>query len=123
MTWRSVLPLILIPAAALAGQPWARRSPAAIVPLDPNWAELMAGMHTMHAAMSAVKPSGNSDVDFVRLMMPHHQGAVDMAKAELLSGKDPQIARLAQEIITDQESEMQLMQLWLQQHGVAPSQP
>jgi len=50
-------------------------------------------------------------------MIPHHQGAIDMAKALLLDGKDPQMRRLAQEIITDQESEIQLMQLWLKQHG------
>jgi uncharacterized protein (DUF305 family) len=46
--------------------------------------------------------SGNNDEDFVRLMLPHHQGALDIAKAYLLHGKDPQMRRLAQEIITDQ---------------------
>lgn len=66
--------------------------------------------------MSSVKPSGDSDEDFVALMLPHHQAAIDMAKAELINGKDPQIRRLAQEIITDQQSEIQLMQLWLKQH-------
>jgi uncharacterized protein (DUF305 family) len=80
---------------------------------DPNWAELMKSMRTMHAAMGAAKPSGNDDLDFVNLMLPHHQAAVDMAKTELLHGSDPQMRRLAQEIITDQESEIQLMQLWL----------
>jgi uncharacterized protein (DUF305 family) len=50
-------------------------------------------------------------------MIPHHQGAIDMAKSLLLYGKDPQTRRLAQEIITDQQSEIQLMQLWLTQHG------
>ena len=49
-------------------------------------------------------------------MIPHHQGAIDMAKIELISGKDPQMRRLAQEIVTDQESEIQLMQFWRQQH-------
>jgi len=66
-------------------------------------------------AMSAVARSGNSDVDFVRLMLPHHQAAIDMAKTELLYGKDPQMRRLAQEIITDQKLEMELMQRWLKQ--------
>ena len=50
-------------------------------------------------------------------MLPHHQAAIDMAKAQLLYGKDAQTRRLAQEIITDQQSEIQLMQLWLKQHG------
>jgi len=60
--------------------------------------------------------NGQPDHDFVTMMIPHHQGAIDMAKALLLYGKDPQMRRLAQEIITDQESEIQLMQLWLKQH-------
>jgi uncharacterized protein (DUF305 family) len=74
-------------------------------------------MQTMHVAMASVQPSGNRDVDFVRLMLPHHQAAIEMAKAQLLYGQDPQMRRLAQEIITDQQSEIQLMQLWLKQHG------
>ena len=86
--------------------------------VDPDWSELIASMDKMHMAMKAIKPSGNSDVDFVRLMLPHHQAAIDMAKTQLLYGKDPQLRRLAQEIITDQQSEIELMQLWLrQQHG------
>ena len=82
---------------------------------DRDWSELIASMDKMHMAMGAVVRSGNSDVDFVRLMLPHHQAAVDMAKTQLLYGKDPQIRRLAQEIITDQQSEIELMQLWLKQ--------
>ncbi len=74
-------------------------------------------MEKMHAAMASIKPSGVADVDFVRLMLPHHQAALDMAKAELRYGKDPQIRRLAQEIITDQQSEIELMDLWLKQRG------
>jgi uncharacterized protein (DUF305 family) len=73
-------------------------------------------MEKMHVGMGAIEPSGNSDVDFVRLMLPHHQAAIDMAKAELTHGKDPQMRRLAQEIITDQQSEIDLMRLWLKQH-------
>ena len=85
---------------------------------DPDWSELMANMDKMHMAMEAVVRSGNSDVDFVRLMLPHHQAAIDMAKTQLLYGKDPQMQRLAQEIITDQQLEIELMQRWLkQQHA------
>ena len=71
--------------------------------------------------MGSVAASGNSDVDFVRPMLPHHQAAVDMARTQLLYGKDPQMRRLAQEIITDQQSEIDLMRLWLKQHGVGES--
>jgi hypothetical protein len=86
--------------------------------VDPDWSELITSMDKMHMAMKAIKPSGNSDVDFVRLMLPHHQAAIDMAKTQLLHGKDTQMRRLAQEIITDQQSEIELMQRWLkQQHA------
>jgi uncharacterized protein (DUF305 family) len=86
-----------------------------------DWAELMTDMHKMHAAMGSVERSGDSDVDFVRLMLPHHQAAIDMAKTQLLHGKDPQMRRLAQEIITDQQSEIELMQLWLKQRDPVTS--
>jgi uncharacterized protein (DUF305 family) len=85
--------------------------------VDPNWSELNASMQKMHAAMASVEPSGDFDVDFVRLMLPHHQAAIDMAKTQLMYGKDPQMHRLAQEIITDQQSEIDLMRLWLKQHA------
>ena len=88
------------------------------IPTDPDWSQLVASMDKMHMAMDAVKRSGNSDVDFVRLMLPHHQAAIDMAKTQLLHGKDPKMRRLAQEIITDQQLEIELMQRWLkQQHA------
>jgi uncharacterized protein (DUF305 family) len=85
---------------------------------EADWSELIASMDKMHLAMGAIKRSGNSDVDFVRLMLPHHQAAIDMAKTQLLYGKDAQMRRLAQEIITEQQSEIELMQRWLKQrHG------
>ena len=83
---------------------------------DLEWSELMRSMDKMHADMTLVGRSGEGDIDFVRLMLPHHQAAIDMAKAQLAYGKDPQIRRLAQEIITDQQSEIELMQLWLKHH-------
>jgi uncharacterized protein (DUF305 family) len=82
---------------------------------EPDWSELIASMEKMHMAMGAVQRSGNSDVDFVRLMLPHHQAAIDMAKTQLLYGKDAQMRRLAQEIITDQQLEIELMHHWLKQ--------
>jgi uncharacterized protein (DUF305 family) len=93
--------------------------------MSPAWPAFVDSVEHMHAAMMSVGPSANSDVDFVSLMLPHHQAAIDMAEAQLMYGKDPQMRRLAQEIITDQESEIQLMQLWLKKHqssaGPAPA--
>jgi uncharacterized protein (DUF305 family) len=54
-------------------------------------------------------------------MLPHHQAAIDMAKTQLLYGQDAQMRRLAQEIITDQQSEIELMQLWLRQREAKAS--
>ena len=88
---------------------------------ESKWSELVGSMRVMHAAMASMQPSGDNDADFVRLMLPHHQAAIDMAKTQLASGKDPQMRRLAQEIITDQQSEIELMQLWLRQREAKPS--
>jgi hypothetical protein len=90
-------------------------------PTDPDWSDLVASMDKMHMAMGSIKRSGGADVDFVRLMIPHHQAAIDMAKTQLLYGKDPQMRRLAQEIITDQQLEIELMQRWLKQQEPAPA--
>ena len=79
--------------------------------------EIEEAMEKMHARMASIKPSRDSDADFVKLMLPHHQAALDMAKSELTYGKDPQMRRLAQEIVTDQQSEIELMQLWLERHS------
>jgi uncharacterized protein (DUF305 family) len=83
---------------------------------NPAWSEWNSSIEKMHVNMSSVKESDSADRDFVNLMLPHHQAALDMAKTELLYGQDPQMRRLAQEIITDQQSEIDLMQRWLQQH-------
>src|SRR5271167_4666371 len=64
---------------------------------DPGWPELMQSMDAMHTAMATLNTSGDSDIDFVKMMLPHHQAAIDMAKTQLIYGKDPQMRRLAQE--------------------------
>lgn len=71
-------------------------------------AENAAAMDRMMAAMD-VKPTGDVDRDFVAMMVPHHQGAIDMAQQVLLHGKNEQIRRLAQEIIVTQQQEIAAM--------------
>lgn len=66
----------------------------------------------MHAGMD-IEFTGNADVDFVRGMIAHHQGAIDMAKIELEYGKDESIRKVAQDVITAQEGEIKMMQEWL----------
>ena len=66
----------------------------------------------MHAGMN-IPFSGNADVDFVKGMIPHHQGAVDMARIVLEHGKDPALKKLARDIIKAQDKEIAFMQRWL----------
>lgn len=57
--------------------------------------------------------SGNTDVDFAKMMIPHHQAAIDMAKIELQSGKDPILKKMAEKMIKDQEKEVADLKEWL----------
>ena len=70
----------------------------------------------MHDAMS-ITFTGNADVDFVKGMIPHHQGAIDMAKTVIAFGQDPAVRKLAEEIIKAQQSEIALMRDWLKKSG------
>ena len=128
--------LITVAAMALQAQKHPAQSAASTVGWPPaptakfvastekTFDQLMAdAMSVMHKGMHTARHTGDPDRDFVTMMIPHHQGAIDMAKALLLYGKDPQMRRLAQEIITDQQSEIELMQLWLKRHGANSQMP
>jgi len=82
-------------------------------------AENDAAMNKMMTDME-IKPSGDVDRDFVAMMIPHHQGAIDMAQAELRYGRNEQLRRLAQEIIVSQSQEIAAMRLAIGQ-PLAPS--
>jgi len=71
----------------------------------------------MHDGM-AIEFTENADLDVLRGMIPHHQGAVDMARVVLRHGADPRIRKLAQDIIAAQEVEITTMQAWLARRDV-----
>ena len=70
----------------------------------------------MHKEMN-ISFSGDADVDFARGMIPHHQGAVDMAKVVLAHGKDPELRKLAEGVISEQEKEIAFLRDWLKKQG------
>ena len=74
--------------------------------------EYEAVMERMHKDM-AITYSGDADVDFARGMIPHHQAAIDMAKTVLAHGNDPQMKKLAKQIIATQEKEIAVLNAWL----------
>jgi uncharacterized protein (DUF305 family) len=75
-----------------------------------------ASMKTMMNGMN-VKPTGKPDADFARMMIPHHQGAIDMAKIELQYGTDPELRQLSTDIVAAQEKEIAQMRAWLAKNG------
>ncbi len=114
---RLVLPLCLIAPMAFAE-----------TAVDPHAAHKMTGEETastkaymeanaaMHTGM-AIPFTGNADVDFIRGMIPHHQGAVDMAKIVLEHGTDPEVRKLAEAVIAAQQVEIAWMTEWLAKNG------
>jgi uncharacterized protein (DUF305 family) len=77
-------------------------------------------MAVMDDGMRRAPMNGQPEHDFVTMMIPHHQGAVDMAKALLLTTTDPALRNMAQGIVAEQQIEIQLMQQWLKDHPATP---
>ena len=77
----------------------------------------MEAMDKMHGPMAEGVQAGDADVGFVKGMIAHHQGAIDMAKVRLQYGKDPQTKKWADDVIREQEREINEMQAWLKKNG------
>jgi uncharacterized protein (DUF305 family) len=105
-----LLALLALPVSAAADEMKMTRGET---PADQAFA---ASMQPMMKNMR-VNPTGNPDKDFVLMMMPHHQGAIDMAKVELQYGKDPELRQLATDIVAAQQKEIAEMKAWLAKNG------
>ncbi|WP_426232512.1 CopM family metallochaperone [Pararhizobium sp. DWP3-4] len=82
----------------------------------PSTKAYLAVNDRMHKDMT-VAFTGDADIDFMRGMIPHHQGAIDMATVVLKYGKDPQVRKLAADVIKAQEGEITMMKTWLAARG------
>jgi uncharacterized protein (DUF305 family) len=99
--------------ALAAPAAWAQSDHPAMHPgalaSDPVARAMDAGMEKMMRDMHAAGATGNPDVDFLAMMIPHHEGAVEMARLELVYGRDPLTRRLAEDIIASQTAEIGAM--------------
>lgn len=115
-------------ALALSGGAFAQTSPAPMssmpgmtgnnAPMAPTAADksMQDGMTKMQDAMQKAPMNGNPDHDFASMMIPHHQGAIDMAETELKYGKDPTMRALARSIVAAQKKEIAEMRRWMAHH-------
>jgi len=79
---------------------------------------LMEAMQKMHQSMTTMEMTGDPTGDFVRMMIPHHQSAIDMAEVLLKQDKvDPKIRAIAKDIISSQKKEIEAFEKWLKKHG------
>lgn len=117
-------------AAAAHGQPMPPHQhdgaapPYFVASSDRPYAALAdAAMAIMNRGMQHAAASGVPERDFITMMIPHHQGAIDMAKAILVHSKDLELRNLAQGIITEQQNEIRIMQAWLQRYQTSRGKP
>lgn len=114
LTAAVVLATLAMPRAATADDTGStKKSSAAKAPATKAYA---ASMDRMMAAMDT-KPTGDPDKDFVSMMMPHHQGAIDMARVELQYGRDPVLRAMAEDVVKAQEKEIAAMKAWQARNG------
>jgi uncharacterized protein (DUF305 family) len=92
-------------------------APAAPADASASTKAFQAANEKMHKDMD-IRFTGDADADFVRGMIPHHEGAVEMAKIVLQHGKDPEIRKLAEEVVKAQETEIGQMKAWLTKRGL-----
>ena len=113
----AVIGLLLAPSAVRAGDMVMQRGKSATASAVGGASrEAFAAAMTRMMSDMDVKPTGRPDEDFVLMMLPHHRGAVDMARIELRYGRDPALRRMAEGIVAAQEREIAEMRDWRAKH-------
>lgn len=117
LTRAACLALVLaLPAPALVAEETGHEGHAMMGDMGPASMAFIAANDRMHTDM-AIEFTGNADIDFVRGMIPHHQGAIDMARVVLEHGSDPEVRKLAEAVIAAPEAAITWMQDWLAANG------
>ncbi len=96
---------------------WLAKADQAALPVTPDSTKANEQAMAVMMKNMMVPYSGDADVDFLKGMVPHHQGAIDMAKVALQFAKDPRLLKLAGDIVTAQEGEITFMTDWLKRNG------
>lgn len=105
----------LVLTALLATAPTWVAAQEATNPATKAYSDAMNGMHEQ---MQTMKPMNDPDMDFVMMMKPHHEAAVEMAKAYLKYGSDPTLKKMAKDIVSSQKKEIDQMSAWEGKHGM-----
>ena len=113
----SILSMVVaVPVLAQQAAPMPGMNMPATPGATPGGGSMMSAMDKMSRDMAAVPMTGDTDREFAQMMIPHHQGAIDMARNEIARGKDPEMMKLARGVVAAQNKEIAQMKAWLTKH-------
>lgn len=113
----SILSMVVaVPVLAQQAAPMPGMNMPATPGATPGGGSMMSAMDKMSRDMAAVPMTGDTDREFAQMMIPHHQGAIDMARNEMARGKDPEMMKLARGVVAAQNKEIAQMKAWLTKH-------
>jgi len=107
---------VAVPVLAQKAAPMPGMNVPATPGAKPAESSMMSAMDKMSRDMAAVPMTGDTDREFAQMMIPHHQGAIDMARNEIARGKNPEMMKLARDVVAAQDKEIAQMKAWLISH-------